>query len=399
MRRPLLIALLVAPLILGAGGLAARRPAPPAPGPSAALVVVAGERRIRDEDIAFYRRRIADDPTGAIDLVKLGALLLQRARATGDESDLVAAEASARRSLANRAVRNDAAWQLLAGALLGQHRFVEARGAAERLVALDPDDAARRAVLGEIELELGRYPVADALFAPLAPRRYTPALAPRYARWLELRGHAGEARRLLEWARAAAARDEATPVEQRGWYELRLGELALRFGALDEARRRLDAGLALVPDDWHLLAARSRLALAQKDYRTAMEMGDSSLARHLDPATLAAVGDARWAEGDTAQAEQYYRGMEAATRGPSGGFHRSWYLALLDHDRRVPEVLAAVTKDLETRRDAYGYDLLAWALYKSGRMPEARSAALRAVAWGTEDPQIRAHADSIGAAR
>ena len=398
MRRLLLTALLAVPVVLGAGGLAARRPAP-APGAPAALVAVGRERRIRDDDIAFYRRRIAGDPTGAIDLVKLGALLLQRARGTGDESDLAAAEASARRSLANRAVRNDAAWQLLAGALLGQHRFVEAREAAERLVALDPDDAPRGAVLGEIELELGHYPEADALFARLAPRRYTPALAPRYARWLELRGHAGEARRLLEWARDAAWRDEATPVDQRAWYELRLGELALRFGALDEARRRLDAGLALVPDDWHLLAARSRLALAQRDYRTAVELGDSSLARHLDPATLAAVGDARRADGDTAQAEQYYRAMEAATRGPGGGFHRAWYLALLDHDRRVPEVLAAVTKDLETRRDAYGYDLLAWALYKSGRIPEARRAAARALAWGTEEPQIRAHADSIAAAR
>src|SRR5438045_2021219 len=128
MRRPLLIALLAAPVVLGAGGLAARRPAP-APGTPAALVTVGRARRGRDEDIVFYRRRIADDPTGAIDLVKLGALLLQRARATGDESDLVAAEGSARRSLANRAVRNDAAWQLLTGALLGQHRFLQAREA------------------------------------------------------------------------------------------------------------------------------------------------------------------------------------------------------------------------------------------------------------------------------
>src|SRR5438552_16654983 len=115
MRRLLLTALLAVPVVLGAGGLAARRPAP-APGAPAALVTAGRERRIRDDDIVFYRRRIADDPTGAMDLVKLGALLLQRARATGDESDLVAAESSARRSLANRAVRHDAAWPPLAGA-------------------------------------------------------------------------------------------------------------------------------------------------------------------------------------------------------------------------------------------------------------------------------------------
>jgi tetratricopeptide (TPR) repeat protein len=395
-RRALRLALISAPIVLAAGGAAAHRPLSPAP---AALSLVARERLIRDEDIEFYRRRIVADSTGALDLLRLGALYLERARESGDESDLVAAESAARRSLANRAVRNDAAWRLLASALLGQHRFLEARAAAERFVALDPDDAPRRAILGEIELELGNYPKADRSFSRLAPERYSLSLAPRYARWLELRGHAGEARRLLEWARDAASRNEATPLGQRAWYELRLGELALRFGGLDEARRRLDAGLALVPDDWHLLAARARLALVKQDFRAAVELGDSSLARHLDPASLAVVGDAWRARGDTAQAEQYYRAMEASTRAPRGGFHRAWYLALLDHDRRVPEVLAAVTRDLKTRQDVYGYDLLAWALYKSGRIPEARMAITRALAWRTEDPQIHAHADSIAEAR
>jgi tetratricopeptide (TPR) repeat protein len=127
--------------------------------------------------------------------------------------------------------------------------------------------------------------------------------------------------------------------------------------------------------------------------------GDSSLARHLDPATLAAVGDAWHARGDTATAEQYYRAMEASTQAPRGGFHRAWYLALLDHDRRVPEILTAVRRDLAARHDVYGYDLLAWALFKSGRIAEARTAIGRALAWGTQDPQLHAHAAAIARAQ
>jgi tetratricopeptide (TPR) repeat protein len=400
MPRATLIALGAAAVLFAVSGAAARagiRPARAA-GSASAMRAVASHRRVRDLDVEFYRRRVAADPSGAIDRVRLGGLYLERYRDTGEEPDLTAAEEAARGSLANRAERNDAAWQLLTGALLGQHRFVEARGAAERFLALDPEDGFRRAVLGEVLLELGEYQRADALFGQLAPVRYSPAIAPRYARWLELRGHAGQARRLLEWARDQAAREDATTPQQLSWYELRLGELALRFGALAEARRRLDAGLALVPDDWHLLAARARLALARGDYASAVSLGDSSLARHLDPATLAAVGDAWRARGDSAQAMEYYHAMEVSTRAPRGGFHRAWYLALLDHGRRVPEVLAAVSKDLETRRDVYGYDLLAWALYRSGRIPEAREAIAHALAWGTEDPQLHAHADSIAAA-
>jgi tetratricopeptide (TPR) repeat protein len=389
--RRLLGSLVLAMVVSGAvlGGTKSRVSAKP----------VLSAAQIREEDIAFFERRIGRDPSGSLDLVRLGALYLERARQTGDEGDFTAAEAAARRSLANRAEGNTSGLQLLAAALLGQHRFVESRKVSERLLRLEPDNAAAQAALGEVLLELGEYPTADRIFGALGSRRYTLALAPRYARWLELRGHAGAARRLLEWARDETKRVDPAATERLAWFELRLGEMALRLGAPGEARRRLDAGLALVPNHWRLLAARARLALELGDWPSAIALGDSSLARHLDPATLALVGDAWHARGDTAQAAEYYQAMEAATRGPSGGFHRAWYLALLNHDRRIPEVLTAVTRDLETRRDVYGYDLLAWARFKSGRISEARTAMALALAWGTEDPQLSAHAKAIEAAR
>jgi tetratricopeptide (TPR) repeat protein len=354
---------------------------------------------IREADIGFFRQRIQRDPSGALDLIRLGALYLARFRQSGDEADLAAAEAAARHSLGNRKTRNTEAIHLLSAALLGQHRFTEARATAERLVQLDPDGAVAQASLGEVLLELGEYPAADQIFRKLSAQRYSLAVAPRYARWLELRGRVGEARRLLEWARAETELRDPGAAEQLGWFELRLGELALRFGAHREARERLEAGLTRVPGNWRLLAARARLALATGDFATAITLGDSSLARHLDPATLAEVGDAWRALGDSAQAADYYRAMEAATQAPRGGFHRGWYLALLDHDRRVPEVLTAVTRDLTERRDVYGYDLLAWALYKSGRITEAKEAMANALAWGTEDPLLIAHAKAIEAGR
>jgi tetratricopeptide (TPR) repeat protein len=354
---------------------------------------------IRERDITFFGERIRRDPGGALDRIRLGALYLERARSSGDEADLVEAEALARQALASRAERNAGAVQLLAAALLGQHRFIEARTQMERLVRAEPDNAVFQAGLGEVLLELGEYPAADRIFRSLTAQRYHPSLAPRYGRWLELRGRAGEARRLLERARAETDPGDPAAVERLAWFELRLGEMALRQGANREARRRLDAGLALAPDHWRLLAARARLALAEGDLAKAIRLGDLSLARHLDPATLAVVGDAWRARGVGPKAEEYYEAMEAMTQGPRGGFHRAWYLALLDHDRRIPEVLAAVTQELETRRDVYGYDLLAWALYKSGRRAEAKAMMARALAWGSKDAQLTEHARAIESAR
>jgi len=378
-------------LLLAGAGATGREPRPDQTG----LPAVLAERRIRDADIAFFQKRVARDSTGAIDLVRLGGLRLARYRQTGDELELVSAEAAARQSLGNRSQRNPGAWQLLTAALLGQHRFVEAESAAQALVRQAPDDGTSRAILGEVWLELGRYRGADSLFRPLIAQRFNPAITPRYARWCELRGRAAEARRLIEAAGDLARSRAHMSRDQLAWYELRLGELALRFGALREARKRLDAGLAIVPDDWRLLAARARLALEQGEARAAIVLGDSSLNRHLDPATLATVGDAWQRLGDSSQAEEYFRAMETLTSAPRGGFHRTWYLALLDHGRRVPEILGAVRKDLESRQDIYGWDLLAWSLYRSGRISEARGAIRQALAWNDEDPLLRRHSRAI----
>ena len=386
--RPLPV--LVASLALASGAAWALLPR----GSRTRAGVAPSAAELRAADIGFYQARIARDPGGAIDLVKLGALYLERFRAEGFEADAAHARRAAESSLSHRADRNAAAWQLLTAALLAEHRFLEAKTAATQLAGLEPAAAAAQAILGEVLLELGEYPAAERIFRRLTPQRFTLALAPRYARWLELTGRAAEARRLLEWARDQVAK-AGSATETLAWYELRLGELALRFGALAEARARISAGLALNPTQWRLLAAAGRIAYEGGAYADAVTLGDSSLAQHLDPATLALVGDAWRAQGDSTAAEQYYRALESATQAPPGGFHRAWYLALLDHDRRVPEVLAAVERDLFTLRDVYGYDLVAWARYKSGRVPEAKQAMARALSLGTEDPLLHRHARTI----
>ena len=351
--------------------------------------------RIREADIGFYERRVVADPEGALDRMRLGALLIEQARYTGSERGLIRAESLARESLALRTAHNAGAWRLLASALLGQHRFSEALAASEQLLAVDPDDPGARAMRGEILLELGRYTAADSVFGSLAVLRNEAAVSARYARWLEIRGHAGEARRLLEQARARAA-IRGAGADQLAWFDLRLGDLAFRYGNRREARKRAERGLAAFPRDWRLLALAARIELADHHAKRAITLGDSSLALHLDPATLATVGDAWIAEGDSAQAESYLKALEAAAgTAPRGGFHRAWYLALLDHQRRVPQVLDALTREIVLRPDGYGWDLLAWARFRGGQLEAAREAIDNALAVGTRDPQVLAHARVI----
>jgi tetratricopeptide (TPR) repeat protein len=136
---------------------------------SAALAVPAlTEAEVRDRDIAFYQARIERDPLGARDRAQLAGLFLDRARDTGDNTDLVRAEEIARGSLANRRAHNSRALAVLINSLLGQHRYPEALAAARDLAQLEPEARSVRAQLGEIEMELGQYDSARAVFGSLA---------------------------------------------------------------------------------------------------------------------------------------------------------------------------------------------------------------------------------------
>lgn len=354
--------------------------------PTGTVVAESTARRaaeVRDEDITFYEARAARDPYGARDRAMLAALYLERGRATGAESDLQAAERLARASTAVRLAHNDGAASVLAGTLVAQHKFVEAYTIMDAVLARDSGDAVVRATLGEIALELGRYPEADRLFAPLGIVALSPAVGPRYARWLELRGESGAARRLLEDLRAAQAEGFRVSPEQLAWYDLRIGDLAARHGRADLAEAAYRRGLALVPEDGRLLAARGWLALQRGARVEARRLGEEALALRYDPAALMLLAEVAERDGDSARATEYVAAVELATLGPASGFHRSAALFLLDRGVRVAEIRARALAELETRRDVHGYDVAAWALYRGGdphgAAPLARAAMERRV--------------------
>jgi Flp pilus assembly protein TadD len=364
-------------------------------GPRAGRHRVPTEARIRDMDIEFYQYRIARDPRSAGDYSRLAGLYLQRARESADDGDLLRAEKTARHSLELRAGRNSAAFGVLASSLLAQHRFVEALEVGERLLADDSTSVAARGLLAETQIELGHYEEAGRMLGTLTTYRNNLSVAPRLARWEELHGRPERARRELRAARDEASRRHGIPKEQVAWFHLRLADLALRNGRFSEAERELRSGLAIAPTDHRLLATLARLEANRHSWDRAIEAGERALAIALEPATLGMLSDAYAAKGDRARSSEYARAMQVAISRDTGPFHREWSLFLLDHDREVDAVLARAREELKTRQDIYGYDLLAWALHKSGRQVEAREAAKRALALGIRDASLLYHAGVI----
>lgn len=362
--------------------------------PNARAKGVMSQLAMRNLDIAFYEKRFERDPQSAADLAQVAGLYLQRSRETGDFADFRRAEAAARRSLALRTSRNSKTFLTLASSLLAQHRFVEARDVAEDIVALEPDVASYRALLGEIQLELGDYKNARITFDTLEGARDKLAVAPRLARWREITGQSGEARKILFQALREAESRPDMPNEQVAWFYLRVGDIEYRNGRLDEAQRAFKAGLEVEPSDFRLLSALARLEAARGKWKNAI-----AYAKRVGPAadisTLALLGDAHAALGDEEAAEAYFRAAESMGRTRPEPFNRQWTLFLLEHDRDVDSVLALLQREIEMRRDVYGYDQLAWALYKSGNYVAARQAMRSALGMGTQDATMHFHAGMI----
>ena len=384
--------------LLGMAGAALAWTGGPEPA-EAAAATGPSEAEVIELDLAFFEGRVARDAFAARDHAELARLYLQRARVSGAvDADLARAEAHARRSLALRTAHNGAALQALAASLMGRHRFVEARDVAERLLAADSASRATRALLGEIQLELGAYAEAARTFGRLLTARHELSVAPRFARWEEIRGRPAEARRLLRGALDEAADRHGVPSSQLAWFRWRLGDLALRHGRLDEAERELRAGLELAPEDHRLLDALARTAAARGRWREAIALGERAIARSLDPVTLGLLSLCYEMLGDRAKGAEYERAMGTAVLEQPEGLHRQWALHLLDRRRQVPAVLAKAREEIRTRRDVYGWDVLAWALYRAGEVPAALEAARNALAMRTRDASIHFHAGVIAAA-
>jgi tetratricopeptide (TPR) repeat protein len=364
----------------------------PASGAEAAWQQEAG---ILDSDIAFYSARVARDPQGALDRARLGALYLQRARQTGSPADLERAEQIARESFGVRQRKNGLALHVLASSLLAQHRYQEALDNVRILVADDSTELGYLSLQGEIEVELGLYEAADSSFARLQGWSWKLSIAPRLARWAEIRGKPDQAHRILSAARDEARRQPNIPLEQLAWYQLRLGDLALRQGHGGQARSEYAKGLELAPGDHRLLAAMARLEFLSGDLKVAADFGERAIALVPDPATLGLLADVYAALGDSAAAGDSYRAMERMVLRQPGLYHRAWSLFLLDHGMQLEPVLRNVEAEITVRHDVYAYDLMAWALYRNGRYAEARTWIGPALALGTRDAQLFFHLGMI----
>jgi tetratricopeptide (TPR) repeat protein len=329
----------------------------------------------------------------------LGQAYLQKARETGDPGYYPKAEALFHQALA--ADGDDVEAIVGLGTLaLARHEFAVALEWGERARVLEPYHAAAYGVIGDAQVELGRYD--DAAETVQAMVNLRPDLG-SYSRVSYLRELMGDREgALLAMEQAATA--GSGYAENVAWVHVQLGNLRFDGGDLAGAAREYATALAAAPTFAPGLAGQARVAAASGDLDHAAELYAQAVQVIPLPEFVVAYGDVLSAAGRQDEAKAQYALVSAIQQlYAANGVDTDLELALFTADHGRPEDLpiavARARAQVAARPSIVAWNILGWTLYRSGDLDGAAEASEQALRLGTQNALMQFHAGMIAAAR
>jgi tetratricopeptide (TPR) repeat protein len=344
-------------------------------------------------------------PRDAKAFAELGATYFQRARETGDVSDYQLAEQALSKSLdlVSADFSADAALGTMAEVCMGEHRFADALTYAQKALSLGTGDISPFAIVGDAYADMGEYDKARIAYSRLTPRDMT--LSPRAAyardsRLSYLKFIAGDTAGAIDLMKTAVTEGVGAqlPGENLAWLYYELGEYFTQAGDAPSADSAYLAALNTHPGDYRSLAALAKLRANHGRYDEAIVLYQKAIAIVPMPTFISELGDLYARAGNQAEARKQYALVEYI--GLLGHINqvlhnRDLALFFADHDMKLAEALDLAQRELEVRHDVYTWDVLAWALYKNGKLTEAAEASHKALLFGTRDSLLLFHAGVI----
>lgn len=333
--------------------------------------------------VADLQSRLQADPEDEHSYALLGLAYEQRARETGDPSWYPKAEGVLRRAL-----EFDPKDSLAVGGLgslaLSRHRFRDALALGERARALNPYSAQPWGVIGDAQVELGRYRQAFAAFDRM--NRLRPSLS-SYARVSYGRELIGRTTGAISAMKLAV--DAATGgAEPTAWTHVQLGKLYFNHGRFTAAEREYRLALQAFPGYAYGLDALAQVLAAEGDHRKAIAAEHQAVDAIPLPQYVAALGDLYRVTGRPALARRQYDLIGAIERLlNANGVRTDLEIALfqVDHGISLRHALARARLAQAERPSIDGDDVLAWALTRNGRCAEALPYSRAALRLGTKD--------------
>ena len=345
-----------------------------------------------DRELDAAMKFIEKAPESAVGYNQLAGVYIKRARETGNFGLNNKAEGAVRKAL-EVAPDDSSALKLQASLHLTFHRFAESLELGKQLLKTHPDDAFAYGVLTDANAELGNYPEA------VAAAQKAVDLKPNsnsYARVAHLRSLYGDHQGAVEMYKMAARTADPQDKEAQSWCLTQLGNELWRNGKYDQAGKVFEEALQVFPGYHLALAGKGRLLASRGEMPASKKMLTESLERFANTDTIILLGDVYAAQGNAKQAQDEYDLVQNGAE-KLGDLHDAHRLALFwaDHDMNLDEALEIAQQDYRDVKDIYAGDILAWCLYKKGRLNEAKGIITEAMRLKTRDARIYYHAGMI----
>jgi tetratricopeptide (TPR) repeat protein len=350
-------------------------------------------RGYTDRVVEDMQARVATNPKDYVALANLGVAYLQKARETNDPTFYTQAEQALNKALALKPDYYDAVASF--GSLeLSRHQFAEALQWGIKARDINPYKSFAFGVIGDAQVELGRYDEAVATFQKMVDLRPDLSSYARVSYARELYGDVPGAIEAMQQAVAAGS----PAAENTAWTRVQLGNLYFNSNQLDKAEAEYKHALTDYPDYLHALAGLASVKAARGQLDDAVQLYKQSLAIVPLPQYLTALGDLYTVKGDTKAAkEQYdlvtyiYKLFEA--NGVNADAEKAAFLAERDQD--ASEAVKLAQQAAKTRDDVHTLDTVAWSLYRAGQYKEALAAEKRAMRLGTQNALFFFHLGMI----
>jgi len=366
-----------------------------------------GQQTLTDRSIANYQALASRSNTSAA-YDKLGAAYLQKGRETADFSYYELAEKALTKSLELAGAMDMSAAEPLthlAAVYMGEHEFSAAADYAEHALALGSGDLSAFGLLGDAYADMGDYDRAAQCYQKLLLRlpSQEPSRGLFYmhdSRMSYLEFIHGNSTAAIELARQAGvlARQMPMPAENVAWTYFQLGEYLFQAGNISGADNAYQQALDTLPGYYRGLSGLAKVRVAQEKYLEAIDLYKAAIDQIPIPEYIAALGDIHAKLGQLDQAQKQYDLVEYIgylTNLNKHTYNRELALFYADRGVKLSESLELAQKELEVRRDIYTEDVLAWSLYKNGKLKEAGAAMDKALTMGTKDALFYYHAGLI----
>jgi tetratricopeptide (TPR) repeat protein len=262
-----------------------------------------------DASIASLESRLEAAPDDWKASAALGIAYVQRARITADPSTYPLAQVVLARSLKLRPTGNAEALLGLGTLAAARHHFAAALGWGRRAVKAAPFDADVYGLVGDAQLELGRYGAAFGSFQRMIDIRPNLASYARVSYALELRGNVDAA-----IAAMRAAYDVAAGPADVAWAAAHIAKIHFGAGQTRKAEKWFRRARAADPGSMDAEAGLALIAWASGDLEGAIAGYERLAARYPSPDHVAVLGDLCAAAGDRKAAAAQYELVRAEAR-------------------------------------------------------------------------------------